>query len=163
MAESAIQKIHSELTGRLEGMTLAVAESVTSGLLQDGLTRLSGSSQFFQGGVTAYNLGQKAHILKVNRDHAKACNCVSAETAQEMANGIRLLFGTEVAVATTGYAEAPEGSPTAYAWICVRTPSRSITFKVEADPEEPRNRARVRFAQAALSELADSLVKEEGF
>lgn len=85
--------------------TLAAAESLTGGRVQARVTEISGASGFFLGGVTAYTLAQKVRLLGVDRAHAARVNCVSARVAEEMAAGACRLFGADVAVATTGYAE----------------------------------------------------------
>jgi nicotinamide-nucleotide amidase len=87
------------------GLTLAVAESLTSGWLQARIGAISGASDFFLGGLTAYCLDQKVDLLGVSRKKAKKVNCVSASVAEEMARGVRRLFGADIGVATTGYAE----------------------------------------------------------
>lgn len=90
--------------------TIAVAESLTGGNLQAIITSVSGSSDYFDGGVTAYNIEQKVKLLGVDRQHASSVNCVSQRVAEEMASGVRKLFGSFVSVSTTGYAEPwPDG------------------------------------------------------
>lgn len=90
--------------------TVAVAESLTGGNLQVIISSVSGSSDYFEGGVTAYNIDQKVHLLQVERNHASSVNCVSKQVAEEMAVGVRRLFGSFIGLATTGYAEPwPEG------------------------------------------------------
>ena len=90
-------------------LTLAVAESVTCGRLQARVGEISGASEFFLGGITAYTLDEKVRHLGVDRAGASACDCVSAEVAAQMARGAAALFGADLALATTGYAEpAPE-------------------------------------------------------
>ena len=84
--------------------TLAVAESVTSGHLQAALSLAAEASNFFHGGITAYNLGQKARHLHVNPIHANACNSVSEYVADEMASNVLTLFSSDWAIAITGYA-----------------------------------------------------------
>lgn len=86
------------------GQTIAVAESVTSGHLQAALSLASDASKFFHGGITTYNLGQKARHLHVNPIHATACNSVSQVVADEMALNTLLLFGSDWAAGITGYA-----------------------------------------------------------
>jgi nicotinamide-nucleotide amidase len=100
---------------------LAVAESLSGGSLQARITAISGASEFFLGGVTAYALEQKVNLLGVDRDHAAAVNCVSARVAEEMARGACRLFGADIGIATTGYAEAApaEGVAVPYAWIAI--------------------------------------------
>jgi len=85
--------------------TLGVAESLTCGNLQARISSASGASDFFRGGVTAYSLDQKVRHLGVDRAHAEAVNCVSAMVAEQMALGACRLFGTDLGLATTGYAE----------------------------------------------------------
>jgi nicotinamide-nucleotide amidase len=85
--------------------TLAVAESITCGHLQASIGAISGASEFFLGGITAYTLDEKVKHLGVKRAAAKAANSVSAEVAEQMACGACALFGSDFAVATTGYAE----------------------------------------------------------
>lgn len=104
--------------------TLAVAESLTGGHLQALVTSVSGSSDYFLGGVTAYSLEQKVKLLGVNRARARRVNCVSQRVAVEMAFGATNLFNADIAVATTGYAEPSraQGVKEPMAWwaICHR-------------------------------------------
>ena len=93
------------MLARAPRLTLAVAESLTCGHLQARLGSISGASEFFLGGITAYTLDQKVNHLGVERRAAKAVNSVSAEVAGQMALGAAKLFGSDLAVATTGYAE----------------------------------------------------------
>jgi nicotinamide-nucleotide amidase len=85
--------------------TIAVAESLTSGRVQALIGAASGASDYFVGGITAYSLDQKVKHLGVDRAAARKVNSVSAEVAEQMARGACLLFGSDLAVATTGYAE----------------------------------------------------------
>jgi nicotinamide-nucleotide amidase len=85
--------------------TLAVAESMTCGHLQARIGAISGASEFFLGGITAYTLDEKVRHLGVKRAAAKGVNSVSAEVAEQMARGACALFGSDFALATTGYAE----------------------------------------------------------
>lgn len=106
-------------------LTLAVAESLTGGRVQALVTAESGASAYFLGGLTAYALEQKVRHLGVSRAEAVAVDCVSAAVAWQMARGACALFGADVAVATTGYAEpALARAPTAAGcfWaLCHRT------------------------------------------
>ena len=84
--------------------TLAVAESVTSGHLQAAFSLADQATDFFQGGITAYNLGQKAMHLKIDPIHALTCNCVSQKIAIEMATSACNLFCCDWGIGITGYA-----------------------------------------------------------
>jgi nicotinamide-nucleotide amidase len=85
--------------------SLAIAESITTGNLQAQIGAVSDASSFFKGGITAYNLGQKAKHLGVDELHAKKCDCVSDQVATEMAKGVCQLFNSRIGISTTGYAE----------------------------------------------------------
>ncbi|HEY6563742.1 MAG TPA: CinA family protein, partial [Pirellulaceae bacterium] len=90
---------------RARSWRIAVAESVTAGQLQTLLTMHAGASDYFEGGITAYQRAGKVGLLGVDDRVARECDCVSEEVARQMARGARACFQTEVSVATTGYAE----------------------------------------------------------
>jgi PncC family amidohydrolase len=102
--------------------TIAVAESVTSGHLQAALSQAENARQFFQGGLTAYNLGQKVRHLGVEPIHALDCDCVSEIVSRQMAFGVARLYTADYGVSITGYAtKVPEKNilvPFAYYTIC---------------------------------------------
>lgn len=141
-------------------LTLAVAESLTAGHVQARVASVSGASNFFLGGVTAYSLTQKVALLGVNRAAAKKVNCVSAAVAEEMARGVCALFGADVGVATTGYAEPSpaEGVPEPMAWWAVARRVARGRFVVRHGRVECPGATRVEVqaivAEAALAELA---------
>jgi nicotinamide-nucleotide amidase len=99
-------------------MTLAVAESITCGRLQARIGAISGASEFFLGGLTAYSLDEKVRHLGIERPVAEAVNGVSAQVAEQMAHGACRLFGSDLGAATTGYAEpyAARKVETPFAW-----------------------------------------------
>lgn len=139
-------------------LTLAAAESVTSGRLQAAVGAISGSSQYFLGGVTAYSLEQKVMLLGVERAAAKKVNCVSAEVAEQMARGVSQLFGSDFGVATTGYAEPAkeQGVASPKAWWAVARRKADGAFDVNTGSVEfPATLTRVevqqRVAEAALA------------
>jgi nicotinamide-nucleotide amidase len=113
-------------------LTLAVAESLTAGHVQAQVASVSGASDFFLGGVTAYSLDQKVALLGVNRAHARKVACVSQRVAVEMAFGVTQLFGSDVGVATTGYAEPARAAgikaPMAWWAICHRLKSGKLAL-----------------------------------
>ena len=149
-----------ELMLRTPPLTLAVAESLTAGNVQARVAAVSGASNFFLGGITAYTLEQKVKHLGVDRAAAAEVNCVSAEIAGQMARGACALFGADVGVATTGYAEpAPAvGVDVPFAWWAVawREP-RARRWRVRqgrvACPGASRVQAQAIVADAALAEL----------
>lgn len=107
MASHAHDQEMLDRTGKLlieKKLTLAVAESVTSGQLQAAFSLAENARKFFQGGITVYNLGQKTRHLQVEPVHALACNCVSEKIAAEMAQHVTQLFLSDWGIAVTGYA-----------------------------------------------------------
>jgi nicotinamide-nucleotide amidase len=84
---------------RSQGLTLAVAESITGGLIASRITNVPGSSDVFRGGVVAYASEVKFSVLDVPEGPV-----VSAECAENMATGVRRLLGADVGIAVTGVA-----------------------------------------------------------
>ncbi len=93
------------------GWTLAVAESCTGGLLSHRITNVPGSSSYFQGGVVSYSNEAKERILGVPHETLVEHGAVSEETALAMAQGVRQLLGTEIALSVTGIAGPTGGTP----------------------------------------------------
>jgi nicotinamide-nucleotide amidase len=139
--------------------TLAAAESLTCGQLQARIGAISGASTFFLGGITAYSLDQKVRHLGVDRRRAGAVNCVSADVAEAMARGVCRLFGAQVGVATTGYAEpAPaQGVAAPFAWWAVARRVGTRGWRVQHGrvecPGASRTQAQAIAAEVALAEL----------
>lgn len=92
------------------GKTLSVAESCTGGLIGNRLTDVAGSSQYFQGGVVSYSNEAKVDLLRVSPKTIEAHGAVSAETAREMAMGVRACMHTDLGLAVTGIAGPDGGS-----------------------------------------------------
>ena len=113
--------------GRLlkrKGLTLAVAESCTGGLIGDRLTDVPGSSRYFAGGLIAYSDAVKTSMLGVRKLTLAKWGAVSEQTVREMAAGVCRRFGTQVGVAVSGIAGPGGGSkvkPVGLVYICVRT------------------------------------------
>ncbi len=142
-------------------LTLSVAESLTGGHVQAMITSVSGASEYFRGGLTAYTLDEKVKLLGVRRAPARRSNCVSQQVAVEMALGVGRLFGTDFAVATTGYAEPSpaDGVKVPMAWwaICHRQGGGGavvISGCVEVRGER-RTSVQHKVAETVLTELVN--------
>lgn len=84
--------------------TVSVAESVTSGFIQLALSQPSNATKFFEGGITVYNVGQKAKHLHVPPIIALDCDSVSEEVSAKMALSACNYFMSDYGLAITGYA-----------------------------------------------------------
>ncbi|RLC67361.1 MAG: hypothetical protein DRI48_02535 [Chloroflexi bacterium] len=93
------------------GLTLAVAESCTGGLISHRITNVPGSSAYYEGGVVSYSNEAKARLLHVKPDTLDRYGAVSEQVAGEMAWGVRHLFHTDVGLAVTGIAGPGGGTP----------------------------------------------------
>lgn len=93
------------------GLTVAVAESCTGGLIAHTITEVPGSSGYFLGAIVAYADAAKTRQLGVPADVLAAHGAVSAQAARAMALGVRERFDADLAVAVTGIAGPGGGSP----------------------------------------------------
>ncbi|MEU9092244.1 CinA family protein [Streptomyces sp. NPDC087901] len=106
------------------GESLAVAESLTGGLVAAELTSVPGASQAFRGSVTAYATPLKSEVLGVDAELLAARGAVDAEVARQMAAGVRRALGADWGVATTGVAgpEPQDGQPVGTVFVAVCGP-----------------------------------------
>ena len=93
------------------GLTLATAESCTGGLLGHRITGVSGSSDYYLGGVVSYNNKAKMELLGVKKQTLEKFGSVSEETVREMAQGVKSLFKTDLGISISGIAGPTGGSP----------------------------------------------------
>jgi nicotinamide-nucleotide amidase len=100
--KTVLEKIGHKILDKRE--TIAVAESVTCGLLQFALSNIPDASTFLQGGIVTYNIGQKFKHLNVEPIHALKVNCVSQKVADQMGFEVTRLFASDWGIAITGYA-----------------------------------------------------------
>ncbi|WP_405019429.1 CinA family protein [Kitasatospora sp. NBC_00070] len=98
--------LHRALRDR--GATLAVAESLTGGLLSAALVDVPGASATYRGGVTAYATELKAGLLGVDEGLLAVHGPVHPVVARQMAQGVRRLLGADYGLATTGVAGPAE-------------------------------------------------------
>jgi PncC family amidohydrolase len=92
------------------GLTVAVAESCTGGLVADAITDIPGSSGYFLGGIVSYADTAKASLLGVPAEVLAAHGAVSAQVGRAMAEGVRERFAADLAAAVTGVAGPDGGS-----------------------------------------------------
>ncbi|NHC44572.1 CinA family nicotinamide mononucleotide deamidase-related protein [Motilibacter aurantiacus] len=143
------------LTAR--GETVAVAESLTGGLVTGALTSVPGSSAVLRGGVVAYATPVKADVLGVGAGLLAERTAVDPDVALAMAEGVRALLGADWGVSTTGVAGPgpSEGKPAGEVHVGVVGPgargAQSLRFRAE------REGVRASAVAAALASLRERL------
>ncbi len=116
MRKDLAEKIKEALTRC--GKTLSVAESCTGGKIAATLTSVSGASDYFQGGLVAYQDAVKVRFLGVKQADIEQYDVVSRQVVEQMVRGACELFHTDYALASTGYAEGSHhGIASGTIWI----------------------------------------------
>ncbi len=147
---------------RENGITLAVAESCTGGLIAMRLTDVPGSSAYFLEGVVTYSNDAKMHTLDVPKNTLVEHGAVSAETAEAMAQGVRELAGSDIGLSITGIAGPDGGSDvkpvgTVFIGYSDAVQTRSVKFVFPGD----RYLIRWRSSQAALDYLRRRMLRSK--
>ncbi len=146
------QELEDVVGGELakRDLTIAVAESCTGGMIGERITRVSGSSSYFLGGVIAYSNEAKVRLLGVDKEVLSSLGAVSDAAARQMAEGVRRAMNSDLGLSVTGIAGPTGGSeakPVGTVHIGVSsaldTTSRAYRFR--------GNRQQVRAAAAAIA------------
>ncbi|MEU9988343.1 CinA family protein [Streptomyces sp. NPDC048045] len=108
----------------VRGESLAVAESLTGGLVAAEITAVPGASKVFRGSVTAYATELKHRLLGVDATLLAQRGAVDPQVAAEMAAGVRKALGADWGLATTGVAgpEVQDGRPVGTVFVAVDGP-----------------------------------------
>lgn len=147
------------------GLHLATAESCTGGLLSERITRVSGASEVFDCGVCSYANRIKEKVLGVHGDTLAVLGAVSAETAIQMAEGVKKLANADIAVSTTGIAGPTGGTaekPVGLVFVGVCTSNGSYALRLNLGGENTHNsRSTIRrfTSDAALFAVVNELHK----
>ena len=132
------------------GLKVATAESCTGGLISERITRVSGSSEVFDCGVCSYANEIKTKVLGVSEETLTVLGAVSAETAIQMAEGVKKLSGSDIAVSTTGIAGPTGGTaekPVGLVFMGVCTKDKAYAIKLLlGGANNQNNRATIRRA-----------------
>jgi PncC family amidohydrolase len=125
------------------GLSVAVAESCTGGLLGAVMTSVAGSSAYFRGGVIAYADDVKADHLGVGRHLLTTHGAVSAEVAHAMAAGVRERFEAAIGLGITGVAgpDASEQKPAGLVFVAVSSALGDEVIRLDEDHGREGNRA----------------------
>jgi len=121
-----------------KGLTLAVAESVTGGLVASRLVNVPGASEWFRGGVVSYASDVKFEVLGVAKGPV-----VSGSAAEEMADGVRTLLRSDVAISITGVAgpESQDGHPAGTVFVGIALGENVEHVQLNLPGDRPRVRA----------------------
>ena len=153
-----------EVVGKLlktKKLKVAVAESCTGGMLGEMITRILGSSEYFQGGVISYHAKIKEDLLKVPPEVIKKYGEVSKEVAQLMAEGVRRCCHIDIGISITGIAGpggATEKKKVGLVYMALADSKKTITQKHRLFGN--RQLIRVRSARRALNMLRTYLMEK---
>ncbi|OIJ84609.1 CinA family protein, partial [Streptomyces colonosanans] len=159
------------LTAR--GETLAVAESLTGGLVAAEVTAVAGASKVFRGSVTAYATDLKRDVLGVDGTLLAARGAVDPQVAAQMAAGVRKALGADWGLATTGVAgpEPQDGQPVGTVFVAVDGPfeeasgefggGKVAALRLNGDRAEIRRESVRSVLALLLKELASEQIGNE--
>jgi nicotinamide-nucleotide amidase len=142
-----------------KGLTMGVVESASGGLISHLITNVPGSSDYYKGSVTAYSNEVKVRVVGVKEETINRCGAVSAEVAEEMAQGGRKILGADICLADTGIAgpagAAPE-KPVGLFFIGLSHGEKTSSQKHNFHGEREQNKKSA--AEAALGWLKEYLL-----
>lgn len=137
--------------------TLAFAESCTGGLASSLVTDIAGSSEYLVGSAVTYTNEAKHKLLELQETTLTSYGAVSEQTACEMAQGVRKLFGSDFGVGITGNAGpgGSEGKPVGLVYIAVATGEEVYCKEYLFTSNRIENKLRI--ALTAISMVIDKL------
>lgn len=139
-----LEQVVGELLGE-QGLTIAVAESCTGGLLGSKITDVAGSSAWFKGGIIAYSNELKEQLLGVQKETLIKHGAVSKQTALEMAKNVAAKCKSDIGVATTGIAGPGGGTeekPVGLVWFGFWRKNVHYALKVQFFKDRKLNKER---------------------
>jgi len=144
-----------------QGRTVAVAESLTGGLVVAALVGVPGASTVVRGGVVAYMTDLKAALLGVDPELLGRVGAVDPDVAREMARGVGVRLGADHAIATTGVAgpDPQDGHPVGEVWVAhwSAATGHSTATLLTLPPTASRATIRATATTAALTTLTTAL------
>lgn len=146
-----------------KNLTISTAESCTGGELSHLITSVSGSSQYFLGGICTYQTQKKTEILGVSESLIQEKTVVSEEVAQAMSLGCQKLFKTDISLSTTGVAGPNSDefeSEIGTVFYSIRVHNHEKTFKLYL-PHLERKDFMNFVSMKVLQDLIEILIKEK--
>jgi PncC family amidohydrolase len=154
-----VQELASSLIKKLEekNLTIAVAESLTGGLVAASLTEIPGASKVFKGSITAYSDEIKQNILNVKNETISSFTSISEQVALEMAINVRTIMKSDIGISTTGVAgpEKSAGFAPGLVFVAISIGDHNMCQKLEitGDRSKIRNQTVQEILQLTLSRL----------
>jgi nicotinamide-nucleotide amidase len=154
-----LQELASSLIKKLQenNLTIAVAESLTGGLVAASLTEIPGASKVFKGSITAYVDEIKQNILNVNKETIPNFTSISEQVALEMAINVRKILKSDIGISTTGVAgpEKSAGFAPGLVFVAISIGDHNMCQKLEitGDRSKIRNQTVHEILQLTLSRL----------
>jgi nicotinamide-nucleotide amidase len=143
---------------RQKGLTLGIVESASGGLISHVITNVPGSSDYYKGSVTAYSNEVKVRVVGVKEATINQYGAVSAEVAEEMAQGGRKVLAVDICLSDTGIAGpagAEAGKPVGLFFIGLAHGAKTLTRKYNFKGDREQNKQSA--AEAALGWLKEYL------
>ena len=157
--DESIEVVLGELLSQ-KGLTLSTAESCTGGKISEIITSISGSSNYFRGGVVSYATDTKVSLLGVKQTTIDAFSVVSTQVAEEMALGVQKVLSSDFAVATTGNAGPSKGDADAsLGTVCVAIATPNGVFSEQYNFGQPRQKVIDRAVNKGLELLLKEILK----
>ena len=141
-----------------KGLTISVAESCTGGYLGKRITDVPGASSVFMGGFITYSDDMKIKLLGVNKETIRKHTAVSAEVAEEMAQGTRTITGTDLAISLTGEAGPTPYTDKSVGTVFVGISTHDETYSIKLSISSRRDREYIR--KVAGSQAMREIIKK---
>jgi nicotinamide-nucleotide amidase len=144
---------------RQKGLSLGVVESASGGLISHLITNIPGSSDYYKGSVTAYSNEVKTRVVGVKEATINRYGVVSAEVAEEMAQGGKKILSADICLADTGIAGpagATPGKPVGLFFIGLSHGAKTFSRKHNFHGNREQNKQNT--AEAALGWLKEYLL-----
>lgn len=125
-----------------KGLTISTAESCTGGHIGHKITSISGSSEYFKGGVISYSNELKMNMLGVHKSTLLSDGAVSEATVKEMQRGAIMAMNTDISIAVSGIAGPGGGTkekPVGTVWIACGNADQVRTRKILAGKNRLKN------------------------
>ena len=146
-----VPDLPSVLVGKLrqQGKKAVLAESITGGKIADLIVSVSGASDVLELGMVTYSNTAKADMLGVSPSTIERCGVVSAEVAEQMAEGTLAFSDADIGLGISGYADGDRAG-LVYIGIATKLGTKSYEFKLSRNLDNERERIRLLAAYNAL-------------